>query len=102
MQIHLHQKQTKNTKTPNQVLTQNTPASYQFPGKDVLVEVVLDLLIGNVDTQLFKGVALEVLKAKYVQQACHQVVIPAQSIATNNERLSQTFTPDPNEMEKRN
>lgn len=84
------------------MLTQNTPAAYQFPGKDMLVEVVLDLLVGNVDAQLFKGVALEVLKAKDVQQARHQEVIPAQSIATNNERLSQTFTPDPNEMEKRN
>lgn len=84
------------------MLTQNTPAAYQFPGKDMLVEVVLDLLVGNVDAQLFKGVALEVLKAKDVQQARHQEVIPAQSIAINNERLSQTFTPDPNEMEKRN
>ena len=33
----------------------------------MLVEVVLYLFIGYVDTQLFKRVDFEVLKAKYVQ-----------------------------------
>jgi len=28
--------------------------AHQFPGKDVLVKVILDLFIGYVDTQLFK------------------------------------------------
>lgn len=45
----------------------------------MLVEVELDLLVGNVDAQLLKGVLLEVLKAKDVQDADVQalVVVPA-------------------------
>ena len=46
----------------------------------MLVEVVLDLFIGDVDAQLLKGVALEVLKAKDVQQARHHSLISAQSV----------------------
>lgn len=40
-----------------------------FPGENVLVEVVLDLLVGDVYTQLLKGVTGEILKTKDVQQA---------------------------------
>lgn len=42
---------------------------YLFPRKDVLVEVKLDLLVGNVDAELLKRVLLEVFKTKYVQDA---------------------------------
>lgn len=38
-----------------------------LPGKDVLVEVELKLLVGNVDAELFKRVAAEVLKTKDIQ-----------------------------------
>ena len=41
----------------------------QLPGKDVLIEVVLDLLVSDVDAQLLKRVGLEVLKPKDVQEA---------------------------------
>ena len=40
-----------------------------LPSKDVLVKVELELFIGNVDTELLKGVAAEVLEAKNVQNA---------------------------------
>ena len=42
----------------------------------MLVEVELDLLIGDVDTQLLEGVPLEVLKAKDVQDANVEAVVP--------------------------
>lgn len=35
----------------------------------MLVEVELELLIGNIDAQLLKGIGAEVLKAKNVQNA---------------------------------
>ena len=40
--------------------------------KHVLVEKVLQLLIGEVDAPLLKAVAVKVLKAKNVQNACSQ------------------------------
>lgn len=46
-----------------------TAEFYLFPRKDVLVEVKLDLLVGNVDAELLKGVLLEVFKTKDVQDA---------------------------------
>lgn len=48
---------------------------YLFPSKDVLVEVKLDLLVGYVDAKLLKGVLLEVLKAKYIQDANVQALV---------------------------
>ena len=42
---------------------------YLLPSKDVLVEVKLQLFIGNVDTQLLKWVGTKVLKTKNVQNA---------------------------------
>lgn len=44
-------------------------ATHQLPCKDMLVEVILDLFIGNVDTQLFKGITREILEAKYIQES---------------------------------
>lgn len=41
----------------------------------MLVEVELDLLVGNVDAELFEGVLLEVLKAKDVQDADVQALV---------------------------
>jgi hypothetical protein len=41
--------------------------THQFPSKDVLVEVVLNLFVGDVDTELLKWVCCKVLKAEYVQ-----------------------------------
>jgi hypothetical protein len=35
----------------------------------MLIEVVLDLFIGNIYAELFKGIPLEILKAKNVQDA---------------------------------
>lgn len=55
-------------------------AIYLFPSKDVLVEVELDLLVGDVDAQLLKGVFLEVFKTKDVQDADVKafVILPRQ------------------------
>ena len=39
-----------------------TPCLFKF--EDMLVEVVLEMLIGKVDTELFKAVPLEVFEAK--------------------------------------
>ena len=46
-----------------------------LPGKDVLVEVILDLLIGNVDTQLLKGILLKILKAKDIKYSNGEALI---------------------------
>lgn len=46
-----------------------------FPSEYVLVEVKLDLLIGNVDAKLLEGVLLEVLEAEDVQDADVQALV---------------------------
>lgn len=43
--------------------------TYLLPGEDVLVEVKLELFISNVDAELLKWVAAEVLKAKDIQDS---------------------------------
>lgn len=44
----------------------------------MLIEVVLDLFIGDIYAELFKGIPLEILKAKNVQDAhIHPVLHPA-------------------------
>lgn len=48
---------------------------YLLPGENVLVEVKLDLFVGNVDAQLLEGVLLKVLKAKNIQDANVQALI---------------------------
>jgi hypothetical protein len=44
-----------------------------FPSEDVLVEEILDLLVGNVDAKLLEGVAASgtqmIFEAKNIQQA---------------------------------
>ena len=50
--------------------------SYLLPGEDVLVEVELDLLVGDVDAQLLEGVPLEVLKAEDVKDPDVEAVVP--------------------------
>jgi hypothetical protein len=39
-----------------------------FPREDVLIEVVLDLLIGNIDTKLLERILGKILKAENVQK----------------------------------
>ena len=46
-----------------------------FPSEYVLVEVKLDLLIGDVDAKLLEGVLLEVLEAEDVQDADVQALV---------------------------
>jgi len=48
---------------------------YLLPGEDVLVEVELDLLIGDVDAELLKRVPLKVFKAEDVQDADVQTLV---------------------------
>lgn len=43
--------------------------THLFEGKYVLVEVKLDLLVCDVDAQLFKRVLFEILKSKDVQDS---------------------------------
>ena len=45
------------------------PSLYLLPSKYVLVEVKLDLLVGDVDAELLERVLLKVLKAEDVQYA---------------------------------
>ena len=40
-----------------------------FPGKDMLVEVMVQLLVRDVDAQLLKAVDRKVLEAKNVQDS---------------------------------
>lgn len=46
-----------------------------FHDEDVMVEVVLQLLVGDVDAHLLEAVPLEVLKAEDIQQAEHNLVV---------------------------
>ena len=48
---------------------------YLLPGEYVLVEVKLDLLVGNVDAELLERILLEVLEAKDVQDANVQTLV---------------------------
>lgn len=48
---------------------------YLLPGEDVLVEVELDLLIGDVDAELLERVPLKVLKAEDVQDPDVQTLV---------------------------
>lgn len=48
---------------------------YLFPSEYVLVEVELDLLVGDVDAELLERVLLEVLKTKDVQDANVQALV---------------------------
>lgn len=49
--------------------------TYLFPRKDMLIEVELNLFIGNVDTELFKRIFFEILKAKDIKNSNVQTVI---------------------------
>lgn len=44
-----------------------------FPGEDVLVEEILDLLVGNVDAELLEGIAASktqmIFETENIQQA---------------------------------
>lgn len=55
--------------------------AYLLQCEDMLVEVVLQLLVGIVDAELLKAVALKVLKAKDVEDPYGQALV--------TERLSQ-------------
>ena len=47
--------------------------THQFPGEDLLIEVELNLFICNVNTKLLKGIPLEILKAKNVQDTNSEI-----------------------------
>lgn len=49
--------------------------TYLFPCKDMLIEVELNLFIGNVDTELFKRIFFEILEAKDIKNSNVQTVI---------------------------
>lgn len=49
--------------------------NYQFPCKDMLIKVILDLFISNIDQQLFKGVLGKVFKSKDIQQSDNWVIV---------------------------
>lgn len=49
--------------------------AYLFPGKDMLIEVELNLFIGNVDAELFKRIFFEILKAKDIQNSNVQTIV---------------------------
>lgn len=51
--------------------------TYQFPRENLLVEVELDLFVGDVYTKLFKRIPFEILKAKNVQNPNPVIIIPA-------------------------
>lgn len=48
--------------------------TYLLELKDVLVDVILQFLIGVVDAQLLKAICLEVLESKHVQDADGQTL----------------------------
>ncbi len=44
--------------------------SHLLHGEDLMVEVLLKLLVGQVDTQLLEAVLVKVLKTKNIQNSC--------------------------------
>lgn len=66
-----------------------------LPGEYVLVEVELDLLVGDVDAQLLEGVLLEVLETEDVQDADVQalVVLSGRRRKENIRPLNSSFVP---------
>jgi len=60
---------------PEGVLGGGRGGLHLFPGEYVLVEVKLDLLVGDVDAELLEGVLLEVLEPEDVQDADVQAVL---------------------------
>ena len=54
--------------------TQHFP-TYLLHGEYLMVEVALELLVGQVDAKLFETVHLKVLKAKDVQNAHSELVV---------------------------
>lgn len=48
-----------------------------FPREDVLIEVVLDLLIGNIDAKLLERILGKILKAENVQKTDRQRLFAA-------------------------
>lgn len=53
---------------------ENIKHTHLFKLKDVLIDVILQFLIAVVDAQLLKGVFLEVLKSKHVQDTNGQAL----------------------------
>lgn len=53
---------------------QEMKSTYLLKLEDVLVDVILQFLIGVVDTQLLKTVCLEVLKSKHIQDTNGQTL----------------------------
>ena len=45
---------------------------YFFHGEDLVVEVLLELLVGEIDAELLETVGLKVLKSKNVQNTCNK------------------------------
>lgn len=53
---------------------ENIKHTHLFKLKDVLIDVILQFLIAVVDAQLLKGVFLEVLESKHVQDTNGQAL----------------------------
>jgi hypothetical protein len=53
----------------------NKVYNYHFPGKDMLIKIVLDLFVSNVDQKLFKRVLGKVFKSENVQQSNDEVTV---------------------------
>ena len=49
--------------------------THQLPRENLLVEVELDLFVGDVYTKLFKRIPFEILKAKYVQNPNSVIIV---------------------------
>jgi len=51
--------------------------TYQLPRKNLLVEVELNLFVGDVYAQLFKRIPFEIFKTKYVQDSNSVIIVSA-------------------------
>lgn len=58
---------------------ENIKHTHLFKLKDVLIDVILQFLIAVVDAQLLKGVFLEVLESKHVQDTNGQTLKTAKT-----------------------
>lgn len=67
LEVHNYKKEMLSNTNPHKRIQEFI--THLFMGKDMIIEVLLQLLVGKVDAKLLKAIELEVLKTKNIQEA---------------------------------
>ncbi len=70
---------------------QMKPSSHLFPGKDVLIEVILNLLISDIYTKLLERIPLKILESKNIQNSNSITLISARKLTKYQIKQKQQF-----------